>query len=401
MKKFVYKARDKSGLVVTGQVEAVDENAAAKLVRERGLILVSLRSTSFSIDAIVSGLRSRISGKDVTAFTRQLATMVGAGLPLTNALTILKTQSKPAMQERVGRILADVEGGQSLSSALQKHSKLFSSTYVALIRAGETGGVLDKVLQRLADNMEKSEEFKGKVKGALIYPAVIVVGMLVVSTIMLIFVVPRLTALYDQFDVELPITTRILTATSDFMIKAWPIMLVAFGGMFWAFVLYRRTAAGRHRLSRISLAIPIFGVMRLEIILTELTRTLSLMIGAGVPILDGIAVTAGVVDNVVVSEALNDVGKQIEKGFPISYSFAKHPEAFPFILSQMIAVGEETGKMDEVLDKVSHVFEVSSEQKVKAMSSLIEPLVMVVLGLGVAFLVISIILPIYNLTSTI
>jgi type II secretory pathway component PulF len=218
---------------------------------------------------------------------------------------------------------------------------------------------------------------------------------------MLIFVVPRLTSLYDQFDVELPITTRILTATSDFMIKTWPIMLVAFGGMFWAFVLYRRTSAGRHRLSRISLAIPIFGVMRLEIILTELTRTMSLMVGAGVPILDGIAVTAGVVDNVVVAEALNDVGKQIEKGFPISYSFAKHPEAFPFILSQMIAVGEETGKMDEVLDKVSHVFEVSSEQKVKAMSSLIEPLVMIVLGLGVAFLVISIILPIYNLTSTI
>src|SRR3989344_8562639 len=133
MKKFVYKARDKSGLVVTGQVEAVDENAAAKLVRERGLILVSLRSTSFSIDAIVSGLRSRISGKDVTAFTRQLATMVGAGLPLTNALTILKTQSKPAMQERVGRILADVEGGQSLSVAIAKHSKLFSPTYVALV----------------------------------------------------------------------------------------------------------------------------------------------------------------------------------------------------------------------------------------------------------------------------
>ncbi len=401
MKKFTYKARDKSGLIVTGQVEATDENAAAKLVRERGLILISLRSGNFTPEAIVASFRSKISARDVASFTRQLATMVSAGLPLTNSLTILRAQSKPAMKERVGRILADVEGGQSLSVALSKHSKLFSPTYVALIRAGETGGVLDRVLQRLADNLEKSQEFKGKVKGAMVYPLVIVVGMVVVAVIMLIFVVPRLTTLYDQFDVELPITTRILTATSDFLIKAWPILLVLLGGLFWAFVLYRRTPGGKRRLSQIELRIPVFGEMRREVVLTEMTRTMALMVGSGVPILDGISVTAGVVGNVVISDALSDVGKQIEKGFPVSYSFAKHPEAFPFILSQMIAVGEETGKMDEVLEKVSHVFEVNSEQKVKTLSSLIEPFVMIVLGIGVAFLVISIILPIYNLTSAI
>jgi type IV pilus assembly protein PilC len=168
---------------------------------------------------------------------------------------------------------------------------------------------------------------------------------------------------------------------------------------FYGFRAYRKTPLGRKKTDQLIFKIPVFGELQRQIILTELTRTLSLMVGAGVSILEGLNVTAGVVDNTVVSDALKDAAKQIEKGFPVAYSFAKHPEAFPFILSQMVAVGEETGKMEEVLKKVSHIFEIESDQKVKGLTSAIEPLVMVMLGLGVGFLVIAIILPIYNLTS--
>ncbi len=299
----------------------------------------------------------------------------------------------------MSRILADVEGGEALSVALAKYPNVFSPTYVALIKSGETGGVLDKVLARLADNQEKQQEFRGKVRGALIYPAIIVIGMFLVGVIMMVFVIPRLTELYAEFDAQLPLPTRILIGISGILVKLWPLFLAVGALGIWGFNQYRKTKAGRRRVDEIILKLPIVGELQHKIILTELTRTLSLMVGAGVSVLEGISVTSSVAGNVVISEALKDAGQQIEKGFPIAYSFAKHPEAFPYILSQMISVGEETGKMEEVLMKVSLIFEVESNQKVKTLTSAVEPLVMILLGLGVGFLVIAIILPIYNLTS--
>src|SRR3989344_5399343 len=390
MKKYKYKARDKQGKLVTGEVEASTPAIAAKLVRDRGYIVVSLNPAGGILS--LNPLGSRVSAADVAAFTRQLATMVNAGLPITESLAILRLQAKPSVKPIVTQVLADVEGGDSLSSAMGRHPKIFSPTYIALMKSGETGGVLDKVLVRLADNMEKQQEFKGKVKGALIYPAIIVVGMVVVSVIMVVFIIPRLTDLFDQFDAELPITTKILQVVAD--------VVIGLGVGAWAFTMYKRTRAGNQKITSIMFKIPIVGDLQRQIVLTELTRTLSLMVGSGVPILDGLAVTSGVVGNIIISDALKDVAKQVEKGFPISYAFAQHPDAFPYLLSQMISVGEETGKMEEALGKVSHVFEVQSEQKVKALTASIEPLVMIVLGIGVAFLVVSVILPIYNLTTS-
>ena len=216
---------------------------------------------------------------------------------------------------------------------------------------------------------------------------------------MLIFVIPRLTSIYDQFDVDLPFYTRALIATSDIMVKFWPIVLVLIGAAIWGFKIYKNTPKGRAMVDELIFKIPIVGDLQKEVILTELTRTLSLMTGSGVSILEGLNITSSVVGNRIISDALEDSAKMVEKGFPVAFAFAKHPEAFPFILSQMIAVGEETGQIDEVLAKVSHVFEVESEQKVKALTSAVEPAILIVLGLGVAFLVISIILPIYNLSS--
>lgn len=399
MKRFIYKAKDKYGKVIVGEVEAVDDKSAAKLVHKKELLVLSIKTIYENPIVAIRNLKDKITPSDIATFTRQLATMVSAGLPLTESLTILKSQAKGSMGRVVAQILADIEGGESMSKALMKHPSVFSPSYTALVKSGEAGGVLDTVMVRLADNLEKQQEFKGKVKGALIYPAIIVIGMVLVAFIMMIFVIPKLTSLYTEFNATLPLPTRILIGMSNLVIKLWPLTLggVIFG--IYGIKAYRDTPEGRYKTDEMIFKIPIFGELQKQIVLTELTSTLSLMTGAGVSILEGLNITAGVVGNAVVSSALRDVSQQVEKGFPVSFAFAKHPDVFPFLLSQMIAVGEETGKMEEVLGKVSHVFETESDQKVKTLTASIEPIVMVLLGLGVGFLVIAIILPIYNLTS--
>lgn len=399
MKRFLFKAKNKTGEPVKGEVEAQDEVGAAKLVRGKGLLVLSIKPVFENPITFFRNLKDRITPSDVATFTRQFATMVAAGLPVTESLLILRSQAKGSMGKVVSQILSDVEGGESMSKAFIKHPKVFSPTYIALVKSGEAGGVLDTVLVRLADDLEKQQEFKGRVKGALVYPEIIITGMVIVATIMMIFVVPKLTSLYGEFNAELPLPTRVLMAISDAVIKFWPITVAILVGSFYGFKAYRKTIVVRLKTDELLYKIPIVGPLQKQVALTELTSTLSLMTGAGVSILEGLNITAGVIDNVTISNALKDVSTQVEKGFPVSFAFAKHPDVFPFILSQMIAVGEETGKMEEVLSKISHVFEVESDQKVKTLTAAIEPIVMVLLGLGVGFLVIAIILPIYNLTS--
>ena len=399
MQRFNYRAKEKNGRVVTGEVEAETINEASKLVRKQGLLILKLSVKKTSLLSTINSIKNKVKPSDVTGFTRQLATMVNAGLPITDALIIIRNQSTGAMQKVTAQILLDVEGGTSLSASFAKHPKVFSPTYIALIKSGEAGGVVDEVFVRLADNMEKQQEFGGKVKGAMIYPIIVIVGMVIVGFVMMIFVIPKLTAMYTDFNAELPFATRTLMGVSSFATRFWPIILILIGGAVIIYSSYTKTKKGRRKIDELVFKIPILGPLKRQVVLTELTRTLSLMVGSGVSILEGINITSGVVGNTLISEALDDAAENIEKGFPVAYAFAKHPDAFPFILSQMISVGEETGKMEDVLSKVSHVFEVEADQKVKALTSAIEPLVMVVLGLGVGFLVIAIILPIYNLTS--
>ncbi|HUC94576.1 MAG TPA: type II secretion system F family protein [Candidatus Saccharimonadales bacterium] len=399
MKRFNYKAKDSLGRVVTGEVEAPDIHQAARLVKGKSLYVISITAKIDSPFSIIRRLRERITPSDVSTFTRQLSTMINAGLPITEALLILRSQSKGSMQKIVAQILADVEAGDSFSNSLSRHPKIFSRTFIALVKSGEVGGVMDAVLLRLADDLEKQQEFGSRVKGALIYPAIIVVGMVIVSFVMMIFVIPRLLSLYKDFNATLPLPTLILIGISNFFINYWYIMIAVFGLGFYVFNLFKATPEGRRKIDALTFKIPVFGDLQRQIILTQLTRTLSLMVGAGVPILEALNITSEVVGNTIISDALKDAAKQVERGFPIAFSFARHPEAFPFILSQMVAVGEETGKMDDVLTKISHIFEVDSDEKVKGLTAAIEPIVMVILGLGVGFLVIAVILPIYNLTN--
>jgi type IV pilus assembly protein PilC len=399
MKRFNYKAKDKTGKLVTGEVESVNLTEAARLVKSRGLYVISIAPKIDSPFAIIKRFQNRVKTGDISVFTRQLSTMINAGLPITESLLILRSQSRGPMQKIVAQILADVEAGESFSNALEKHPNIFSKTYIALVKSGEVGGVLDTVLLRLADNMEKQQEYNGKVKGALVYPTIIIVAMIVMAFVMMIFVIPRLTSMYTDFKVALPLPTQILISVSGFFVNFWYIMLILAGGGFYAFTLYKATPNGRRKVDELMFKIPVFGELSRQTTLTELTRTLSLMVGSGVPILQALNITADVVNNSLISDALRDAAAQIEKGFPIAFSFARHPEAFPFILSQMIAVGEETGKMDEVLTKISHIFEVESDEKVKGLTAAIEPIVMVILGVGVGFLAIAIIMPIYSITS--
>ncbi|MGD8744212.1 MAG: type II secretion system F family protein [Candidatus Woesebacteria bacterium] len=399
MKRFKFKAKDQKGARVKGEVEASTESLAAKLLRERGLIVIFLKEKRELPFNFVRKFRDRVKKGDVVTFTRQLATMINAGLPITEALLILRTQSIGAMQKVISQILLDVEEGESLSASLSRHPKVFDTTYIALIKSGELGGVLDQVLMKLSDNLERQQEFRSKVKSALIYPIIIVIGMVAVSLIMMVVVIPKLTQLYQQFEADLPLTTKFLIAVSDFMQKFWPLMFVAGGIGLYGLRVYLKSPKGKEAFDKILLKLPLVGELQKQIILTDTTRTLSLMVGSGVSILEALSISSEVVQSSVISDALKDAARLVEKGYPVAFAFSKHPEAFPFILSQMISVGEETGKMDEVLQKVSHVFETESDNKLKAVTSAIEPIILVVLGLGVAFLVVSIILPIYNLST--
>jgi len=399
MDKFDYQATTKEGKKVKGQIEAVSETQAASILRSKKLYIVKLTRIEVMPGwmKLFSGF-ARVKREDVVHFTRQLATMINAGLPLTTSLSILKFQSKLPVAKMVDEILTDVEGGGSFYKSLQKYEKVFSPVYLSLIESGEAAGVLEKVLERLAVNLEKQAEFRSKTKNALIYPAIITIAMIVVAVIMMVFVIPKLTTLYEEFDAELPFMTRALIGISNFVAKTWYLMgllLVAGGYSFWR---WKKTPSGRATVDKYVLKMPIMGKLKTRVILTELTRTLALLIQSGIPIIEALNIVAGAADNVVFSRSIKQGAKEVEKGIPLAAAIGRY-EHFPPIVSQMIAVGEETGKMDDVLYNLSGYFESEAEQEIKGLTTAIEPLMMILLGVGVAFLVIAIILPLYNLTA--
>lgn len=399
MRKYKFLAKDKTSRRVRGMVEASDVKSAVGVIRAKGLLVVKLREAKPNLFTQINDfLFKRVGLTEISTFTRQLSTMTTAGLQLTESLGLLQAQSSKGMSEVISAIQTDVSGGMSLGEALAKHPRIFSKVYVSLIKAGETAGALDDILLRLADNLEKQREFMAKVKGAMIYPVVVVTGMLLVAAIMMIFVVPKLTSIYTDFDAKLPAATVALITVSNVMSRYWPIFLVLIAGLIYLITRYAQTRGGRRRFDELKLKIPVIGPLMKEVVLTEFGRTLSLLIGAGVPIIDALNVVSDSAGNVIYEESLRQSAKQVEKGFTLAFTMVSNP-IYPAIVPQMVSVGEETGKMDEVLSKLAHYFETESEQKVKGLTTAIEPIIMIVLGLGVGFLVIAVIMPIYNLTS--
>ena len=395
---FKYVAKNKQGENIKGKVEAVSRQQAVSTLVGRDLFVIDVAPLGQEGGPLSRLTNSKIKFEELVNFTRQLSTMINAGLPLATALSILEEQSKSEMAKLTGNLLKDIEGGMSFSEALAKHKDNFSRIYVQLAKAGEVGGVLDSVLERLAETMEKEKDFKAKTKGAMVYPIIVVVAMVIVAVVMMVAVIPKLTAMYDDFGAELPGPTRALMALSDFFTKSWWLLAIVALGAFFGLRSWNKTPQGEKAINRFVLNLPIIGVLQQKIVLTDFTRTLSLLLGAGVSLLEALEIVADAIDSAVYREELKEANKQVERGVSLSSAISRY-EDFPPILHQMISVGEETGKMDEILGKISEYFEKESEYAVKNLTTAIEPMIMIVLGIGVGFMVISIIMPIYSLTS--
>ena len=399
---FQYKSRDNQGKPISGLVDAPSREVAIRLLHEKRVFVIAIKQYKepFSLASLKQGTK-RVSFNDLVNFTRQLSTMVTAGLSIPESLTILRNQiTNPTFTD----ILVDVEhqivSGGNLADALGKYPKYFSPTFIALIHAGESSGTLDQVLVRLAETMEAERDFRGKVSGALIYPVIILIGMAGVIGVMMTVVVPKLTGLYTEMDIELPWTTKLLISVSDVFVRYWIIIVILIGGLVYGFRRWKKTKSGELILDTITLKLPIFGELQKKIILVEFTRTLGMLIASGIHILEGLRILKDALGNMLFRNAIEEISKKVEKGYPLGDSFAQYP-IFPPIVAQMMKVGEETGKLDDTLLKLSRYFQTESENLVKGLTAAFEPIIMVVLGVGVGFIVISVITPIYNLTSSI
>lgn len=396
---FKYKAV-KDGKYVVDRIQADSQDAVLRFLKTAGYFPVSIWRVGMSAPSLVSIFLKRISFNDIVDLTRQLAIMLNAGLTLIDALDILKIQaSKPALISLLDNFDKEIKAGRNFSSALSLYPQYFSSLYISLIKSGEASGKLSEILLKLSDNLEKERAFRGKLRSALIYPAIIIVGIFVVGFIMVTFVVPKLLELYKDFGTELPLSTQILLIISSIFSKFWPFIIagVIAGGL--VLTRFLRTESGRFLQDSLVIKLPVIGNVIKMGDLVDATRTLSILIGAGVSILEGLKIISDASKNVIYRDAFETIKKKVEKGISLGNAMDQ-ADIFPPILVQMTLVGEQTGHLDETLNRVSKYFEAESELAIKAMTTLIEPIILVFLGLGVGFLVFAVITPIYNLTSS-
>jgi len=397
MQQFTYTVTDAKGKSRKGIIEATSSKQASIVLHDRGFTIINIVEKKGGVFSIP--FFGGVGIAPLAQFTRQLATMITSGLPLADSLVVLQKQTEnQKLQEIVKDISSDIEGGNSLASSLQKHSSVFSSAYYNIIKAGEASGTLDKVLLKLADTLEKQREFQGKLKGAMVYPAIIMIAMFLVAAIILIFVVPKLSEVYKDLGITLPLPTLILMALSNFFVKFWWLVIIISVGGSIALRRYRKTPEGALLIDSLILKLPVIGKLNRDSSLTEFTRTLGSLVAAGVPILDSLKIAGETATNATHKVAVANVATSVEKGASLARAL-ENEETFPPLICQMAKVGEETGKMDEVLTKVSIFFEQEVDQQVKNLTTALEPIIMIVLGIGVGLLMISIILPIYSITS--
>lgn len=400
MPLFSYNAKDRQGAYHKGTIETADDHQAAVLLSKRGLFVISIKVQNQNKEHIWEKILNKVSFNDIVVMTRQLSTMVESGLVLSEALDILvDQQSNKKFREILESVSRDVKSGLDLASSFRKHPEIFSSLYSNLVKAGESAGKLDIVLSQMATNLEKDREFRSRVRGAMIYPVIVISMMGVVMTIMMVFVIPRLTSLYTQSNIELPLPTRILIATSDFFTHFWWLMLIVFIGGGFLFQKWRKTTLGRYQYDNFLLKIPVISKIVKGTNLTNFTRTFGLLTAAGIPILESLTIVSEVIGNAVYKKALQESLRAVERGLTLSAEL-EASGVFPKIVPQMFRVGEETGKVDQVSFKMAEYFETETDHIVKNLTVILEPVILVVLGLGVAFLVLSIILPIYKLTTS-
>jgi type IV pilus assembly protein PilC len=402
MALYTYRALDKQGEIIQDKLEGSGEMAVAHELRQQGLLVIDVKEQSATQKDILEPFK-RIKLADLVVFSRQLATMINAGLPIVRALYVLSEQTEnPKLKDVVVAVRKDVEAGSSLSEALEKHPDVFSRLYTEMVKAGEIGGILDGVLLRVADQLERDQDLRRKVRSAMTYPIVVLVFAILAASFMLIFIVPVFAGMFEDLGGTLPLPTRITMAISDILTSIWGVFFYA--GMALAVVMFlrwKKTENGRKVWGRAVLRIPakIGDVVR-KVALARFARTLATLSAAGVPILQSIEITATSAGNWVVEKALLKSRDAIREGIPLYKPLEEEP-VFPPMVTRMIAVGEETGDIDGMLTKIAEFYESEVDAAVKALTSIIEPLMVVVVGGIVGAIVIAMYLPMFEIFNLI
>lgn len=398
---YLWVAETKKGRKLKGELEAASEQIAQAQLRKRNLRILKLKPKPKDLFANISFMQPKVTNKDIVIFTRQFSTMIDAGLPLVQGLNILAEQAEnPTFRGILKQLTKDVEGGSTLAEAMKKHPKVFNDLFVNLIAAGEVGGILDTILQRLASFIEKSEELKSKIKGALTYPIVVVAIAIIVIAVILIFVIPVFEDMFSSFGQALPVPTQIVVAMSDFMKGNIHFIILAIIAMVFAFKQYRNSKGGRKATDNLSLKLPIFGDLLKKTAVARFTRTLGTMMSSGVPILDSLEIVAKTAGNVIIEEILYDVRGSIAEGQTIAEPLSEN-DIFPGMVIQMISVGEATGALDAMLEKIADFYDKEVDTAVEALTSMLEPLLMLFLGGSIGGLVVAMYLPIFTMAGAV
>lgn len=396
---FEYKALQ-DNKKVTGQMEAGSEKEVSDYLKVNGYFPVSVGPKRKSQLSSLMGILERVAFQDVVFMTRQFSIMLDAGLTLIDSIDIIKKQvTKVPLKRMLEEVDRNLRDGKTFSQALSRYPGQFSHFYIALVRSGEASGKLDEILEKLAEHLEKQREFKQKIRNALIYPIVIMTAMFIMMFLMFAFVMPKLLSLYDSFEVELPLTTQYIMAASTFMEKNWMWVLIGIIGAIVTLLKLMKTKKGTAFMDTYIFKVPVIGNIVRTSGLVDATRTLSILISSGVPILDGLVIVTDVNPNLIFREAFGRISQKVEKGMSVGTAMSNEP-IFPDSLTQMTIVGEQTGHLDETLLKLAEYYQTESEMAVKGMLTLLEPMIIVVLGVSVGFLVMAIITPIFSLTNS-
>jgi type IV pilus assembly protein PilC len=397
--KIRYKAADKEGKILRGILDAKSSDEAAGYLRQKQLMPITIDKINDKFWNNLPLISPKVKSNDLILFTRQLSSMLSSGLTLDRSLEILKGEIRnQVLSEVINTIINDVQEGKTLGQAVEKHPKVFSQVYISIIKAGEQSGLLDKVLLRLTDNLEKQAKLQGTIKSALMYPAIVIAMMFGVMLIMSFFVIPQLSNLFTSMNVDIPLQTQIVISFSNFIVNYWYIAAGIMGVFAYSYKKWASTPDGRIIIDSTILKLPIFGRLISQSILAELTRTLGLLVGTGTLVVQSLVQTADTTGNVLFKTAILDIAKMVEKGVGIGDSMSSYT-LFPPMLIQLVKIGEQTGKIDEGLLRASEYFEREVDQSVKTLTTAMEPIIMIVLGAGVAFLVFSVITPIYSLIN--
>jgi type IV pilus assembly protein PilC len=401
MLTYTYTAhKNDSGELISAEVQAENESAAAKVLMAQGMFPIAIEEKGANDLLAKAGLGGRVSAKERVIFTRQLSTLINAGLPLTQSLrTVTEQVQSKALRDILNQVVAAVEGGTALSEALGKFPKVFSDIYVSLVAAGEATGSLDKTLERIANQQEKDAAILSKIRGALIYPVIVLVVILLVLVFMLTTVLPQVGGLYKDMHQPLPVLTQDLIYVSKFITDFWYVCIIAMVGLAFAVRNYIQTEQGRSVWDNMKLNMPIFGRMYQKVYMARFSRTLGTMLQSGIPMLEGLRIVKNAIGNVHVEATLEKAMQGVKGGKALS-STLENQETFLKLVPQMIKIGEQSGAIDSMLDRVATYFENEVDEEVKNLSTTIEPILMVVLGVVVGGVIAAILLPVYALVGS-